>query len=85
MCDRSPQRDAAELRAKTLAEETRALEERAANERAFLEGRPLPHPNPWDALDPTKRLPGSPPEEIRARYEEFLTICRPRPRKKHVL
>ena len=72
-------------RLKTPEQEARALRERAANERAARYGRPLPYPNPWDALDPTKLPPGSSAEEIEKRVEEFLRLCPPRPRKKHVL
>lgn len=54
----------------------RALEERAANERAQREGRPLPYPNPWDELDPTKLLPEeATPERIAERYREFCKLC----------
>lgn len=37
--------------------QARALSERLANEVAASEKRPLPFPNVWDAIDPTKGLP----------------------------
>ena len=39
---------------KTEDRVARAIAQRDANERAREAGQPLPYPNPWDALDPTK-------------------------------
>ncbi|MSP59020.1 MAG: hypothetical protein EXR72_01545 [Myxococcales bacterium] len=63
----------------------RAVAERAANERAARAGSPLPHPNPWDAIDPTKVARDATPEQIHRRYLEFNKLCPPRARKKHTL
>ena len=64
----------------------RALAQREANARAKREGRPLPFPNPWDDLDPTKILPeDATPERLAARYREFNQLCRRPKRKVHVL
>lgn len=66
-------------RVKSERQTERALAERAANAQAATEGRPLPYPNPWDALDPTKVAPGASDEEILRSYKAFREICRPRP------
>lgn len=50
--------------------------QRAANEQARARGEPLPYPNPWVALDPTKLPPGASPEEIHRRYLAFREVCR---------
>jgi len=64
----------------------RALAERDANERALRAGRPLPYPNPWDELDPTKITPEhATPERITESYREFCKICRRPKRREHVL
>jgi hypothetical protein len=63
----------------------RAERQRALNERAAAEGRPLPYPNIWDLLDPTKIPPGSSDEAIHQSYLEFSKLCRRRPRKRHIL
>lgn len=63
----------------------RALAQRAANEEARGKGLPLPYPNIWDELDLTKVPPDATPEQIHDRYKEFIKLCHPRPRKRHVL
>jgi hypothetical protein len=70
---------------KNAEQEARALREREANARAAAEGRPLPHPNIWDALDPTKVDRNATPAEVHASYVRFAEICRPRARKRHRL
>ena len=72
---------------KTPEDEARAISEREENRRAKEEGRPLPHPNLWDALDPTKIDPAVEvtPERYAESVRELLKICRPRPRKRHTL
>jgi hypothetical protein len=70
---------------KSLEQERRAVAQRLANARAVAEGRPLPHPNVWDRLDPTKVAPGATPEEIQASHDAFRGLCRPRARKRHRL
>jgi hypothetical protein len=66
--------------------EARAIAEREANERAAAAGEPLPFPNMWDFLDPTKLSPGEHTvEEVHQRYLEFRKICAPRPRKKYIV
>jgi hypothetical protein len=65
--------------------EARAMAERAANEAARERGEPLPFPNPWDALDPTKVPPDATPEEIARSYAAFAEICRTPPCIRHVL
>ncbi len=57
--------------------EERALAQRAANEAAAREGRPLPYPNPWDTLDPTKLPRDAPREAYLQRYLEFRKLCPP--------
>ena len=59
--------------------------QRAANEAAKRTGAPLPFPNVWDDLDPTKVDPDAGPEDYRASYLAFRRICRPRPCKRHTL
>jgi hypothetical protein len=63
----------------------RALQQREANAAAYASGEPLPFPNIWDALDPTKVHPDATAAEIRASHREFDRLCRRRPRKRHVL
>ena len=70
---------------KSARQTTRALAERRANERAAREGCDLPHPNVWDALDPTKLPRDASPEEVHRRYLEFQKLCHPPERKKHYL
>lgn len=72
-------------RVKTREQERRALAERGANRRAARDGEPLPYPNIWDELDPTKAPPDATPEEIHERYKEFRKLCPPRPRIEHTL
>lgn len=55
-------------------EQHRQLE---ANRLAKQSGDPLPYPNLWDFLDPTKVDEGASPEEITASYREFRKICPP--------
>lgn len=62
-----------------------ALEQRAANERAAQAGHPLPFPNLWDRLDPTKVDHDANPEQMQSSYVAFTKLCRPRPRRRHRL
>jgi hypothetical protein len=66
-------------------DERRAIAQREANGRAGAEGKPLPFPNVWDALDPTKVPPDATPAQILESVRRFAKRCRPRPRKRHVL
>jgi hypothetical protein len=65
--------------------EERAMAQRAANEEASKKGLPLPYPNIWDFLDPTKLLPGATYEELMASHREFKKICRPPREKRHTI
>ncbi|MHB2021606.1 MAG: hypothetical protein ACYCW6_32135, partial [Candidatus Xenobia bacterium] len=65
-------------------QEARAMAQREANERAAAAGEPLPYPNIFDFLDPTKVRPGATEEEIFQRHLEFRKICR-KERKEHFL
>ena len=65
--------------------EERALAQRAANDAAAREGKPLPYPNPWDILDPTKLPRDAPREACRQRYLEFRKLCPPFKPKRHTL
>lgn len=65
--------------------EQRAMTQRAANEAAKARGEPLPFPNVWDVLDPTKVPADATPEDIARSYEAFAQICRPPPCIHHVL
>ncbi len=65
--------------------EERALAQRAANAAAAREGRLLPHPSPWDTLDPTKVSPDASPEEIHRSYLEFCRRCPPVRPKRHTI
>jgi hypothetical protein len=65
--------------------EQRAIERRQANAEAARTGRPLPHPNPWDALDPTKLDAAVDADAAAARYRAFCKLCPPRRWKTHVL
>ena len=70
---------------KTDAQVRRALSQRARNQRAAGEGRALPFPNVWDAADPTKVVAPASDEMMQASYAAFRTLCRPRPRRQHLL
>jgi hypothetical protein len=70
---------------KTEEQIARAMAERAANREAAARSLPLPHPNLWDAVDPTKVPPGATPQEILASYREFCRICPPHRPRKHAL
>lgn len=57
------------------------LEQRLENERAAACGRPLPYPNVWDRLDPTKVPRDASPLEVAESYLAFRKLCPPqRPR-----
>jgi len=86
-CDFLPRYDwrMQRLRAKTEEQERLALDQRAANERAARAGEPLPFPNMWDRLDPTKVARDASPDELQASYVAFGKLCRPRPRRRHHL
>jgi hypothetical protein len=66
-------------------QEERALRQREANAHAVENGEPLPFPNMWDAIDPTKVDRDSTPAQVQASYRRFAELCRPRPRKQHRL
>ncbi len=69
---------------KSPEQEARAIAEREANRKAKERGLPLPFPNMWDFLDPTKLDPReATPEKIAERYREFCKLCPPRRRKVH--
>ena len=70
---------------KTKEQEHRAELERESNARAQLTGQPLPFPNPWDHVDPTKVRSPATDAELQDSYAEFRKICRPRARKQHRL
>jgi hypothetical protein len=70
---------------KSDAQLARAMAEREANEQAAAEGRPLPFPNLWDQLDPTKVPRDATTEQIQASYARFRELCPPRARKRHRL
>jgi hypothetical protein len=61
------------------------MAERRANTAAARRGEPLPHPNIWDQLDPTKLPPGASQEQILQRTAAFLKLCPPPTRKRHYL
>jgi len=65
--------------------EERAMAQRAANLEAQREGRPLPYPNLWDQLDPTKLPRDATPEQRAQRHREFRKICRPFQPKRHTI
>ncbi len=66
-------------------QEARALAERKANADAAAAEEPLPYPNPWDTLDPTKLPRDATPEQMQQRYREFRKLCPPPARKVHML
>lgn len=70
---------------KTPEQEARAMAEREANARALEAGEPLPYPNMWDAIDPTKVRPGATHEEILESVRQFNKLCAPRPRKIYIV
>jgi len=70
---------------KTEEQIARALAERAANRETAARGLPLPHPNLWDAIDPTKVSRSATPQEILASYREFCRICPPHRPRRHTL
>lgn len=70
---------------KTAEQTARAEAERRANEQAAAEGRALPYPNPWDAIDPTKVPQNASAQELQASYQRWSQLCRKRPRKVHLL
>lgn len=70
---------------KSPEQEARAMAERTANERAAAAGEPLPYPNIFDVLDPTKVRPGATEEEIFRSHLEFRKICHKMIKKEHYL
>jgi hypothetical protein len=71
---------------KTPEQEARSLAQREANRVAKERGLPLPYPNIWDKLDPTKIDPEeATPEAIAKSYREFCKLCPPRKRRRHIL
>lgn len=65
--------------------EERAATQRVANMEAIREGRPLPYPNSWDELDPTKVSADSTPEQLAERHRQFTKLCRPFQPKRHTI
>ncbi len=65
--------------------EAQTMAEREANQAAFQAGQPVPFPNPWDVWDPSKLPRDAPPEAYPESYRAFTRLCRPKPRKRHVL
>jgi hypothetical protein len=63
----------------------RCLRQREANRIAHERGEPLPHPNPWDTLDPTKVEPGATAEQITESYREFRRRCPPPATKRYTM
>jgi hypothetical protein len=70
---------------KTRAQVRRAMAERRANESAAERGEPLPYPNIWDEVDPTKVPRDASEQEILESVAAFLKLCPPPARKRHVL
>ncbi len=58
----------------------RGIEQRRANEEAQAAGDPLPYPNIWDLLDPTKVPADADSEALAESYRAFRKICRPKPK-----
>lgn len=75
----------ADIDADWKRKEERALAQRAANAAAVGTGEPLPFPNPWDVLDPTKLPRDAPPEAYRQRYLEFCKLCPPKKPRRHTI
>lgn len=65
--------------------EARAIAQRAANAEAKARGEPMPYPNPWDGVDPTKLPEDATPEQITDRYKAFAKICRRAPTKRYTI
>ena len=65
--------------------EERALAQRAANAAAAREGRPVPYPNPFHALGPSKLRPDASPEERQEWYLAQRRVCRPFQPKRHTI
>ena len=63
------------------AKEAVAVAQRAENASAQARGEPMPFPNPWDGVDPTKVPADATPEQITASYKAFSQICRVRTRR----
>jgi hypothetical protein len=63
----------------------RCLRQREANRMAHERGSPLPYPNRWDVLDPTKAPPGATEEQIAESYREFRRRCPPPATKRYVI
>jgi hypothetical protein len=78
-------KNSTQRRIKTREQELRAKRERAANASAQRAGKPLPFPNLWDELDPTKLPRDASEKSIQESYTEFCKLCPPTPRKTHVL
>ena len=53
----------------------RALAERRANAGAQRTGSPMPYPNIWDELDPTKVPRDASEEDLQRSYAEFRRLC----------
>ena len=60
--------------------EAQALAERRANAEAAAQGRPLPFPNLWDTLDPTKVASDASDAEVLESYRAFAKLCRKKTR-----
>lgn len=61
------------------------MAQRTANVEAQREGRPLPYPNPFDLLDPTKVPADAAPEQVAESHRQFRKICRPFQPKRHTI
>jgi hypothetical protein len=61
------------------------MAERRANITAAERGEPLPYPNIWDQLDPTKLPRDASAEHILESIAAFLKLCPPPARKRHYL
>jgi hypothetical protein len=70
---------------KTKAQLRLAMAERRANERAAERGEPLPYPNIWDEVDPTKLPRDASAQEILESVAAFLKLCPPPARKRDFL